>query len=401
MDAGRPRADNRAASTHSTRLDLRSSVPGARLRFPGPRNPKHYFPISRKTTRVEEAPGAHERGSYIVGLDEVLVDVEVRGAPSLAEELGLVPGESVQLPPAAFERVVSRLPQEGATYAVGGTVANTLNNYTHLSGEPAVLLGAIEDRIPPGSPAFAYVAQTPKAVDLRHLMPVRGATGTAITFITPDGDRAFGVHPGVAGDYPASAVPEDAVRSAAVVLTSLYCLRPEDRPIAGAALRMMELATAAGVPVAFGLGTAALVRERRAQVRELLDAWVTVAAMNAQEAEALTGESDALLAGRAALQWVDLAVITEGSRGLTLCGYTCERVRRETREEVRSKAIPEYNRWEFSRLLRRADCERPQEVYSHIHTLSSLIPTTSFSWGASRFRSDSANASAVSRANRT
>jgi len=304
-----------------------------------------------------------------VGLDEVLVDVEVTGSAALARELGLVPGESVQLSEEACQRALERLSEEGriGSCAAGGTVANTLNNYALLSAEPAVLLGSIERCIRPGSPAFAYVAQTPKAVDLSMLRAVEGSIGIAITFVSDDGERAFGVAPGVAGEYPASAVPADVVRNASVALTTLYCLRPASRPISGAALEMMRIASDANVPVAFGLGTAGLVREMREEVRELLDAYVAIAAMNVQEAEALTGESDALLAGQALLDLVDVAVITEGPRGLTLCGYTDERVRRETREGIRSKAIPDYNRWEFSRLVRSADCGRPLRVYSHIH----------------------------------
>jgi inosine kinase len=34
---------------------------------------------------------------------------------------------------------------------------------------------------------------------------------------------------------------------------------------------------------------------------------------------------------------------------------------------VRTKSIPDYNRWEFSRLVRRADCTSPVRIYSHIH----------------------------------
>jgi inosine kinase len=157
------------------------------------------------------------------------------------------------------------------------------------------------------------------------------------------------------------------VQGAAMVLCSLYALRDDSWPIAQATLEVMRLAKAAGVPVAFGLGTASLVRERRERVIALLREQVTIAAMNAQEAEALTGQQDALLAAQQVLDWVDLVIITEGPRGLTMGGYTDEWVKRRTREEVRSKAIPEYNRWEYSRLLRRADCERPLKIYSHIH----------------------------------
>jgi len=109
------------------------------------------------------------------------------------------------------------------------------------------------------------------------------------------------------------------------------------------------------------------VRARRAEVQRLLESKVTVAAMNALEAEALTGDADVLENCERILDWVDAVIITEGPRGLTIGGYTDDRFKRETTDEIRSKSIPEYNRWEFSRLMRRVDCERPIKVYSHTH----------------------------------
>ncbi len=339
------------------------------MRFPGHRNPKHYFPLSNKANRLTAEQLDNQRAWYLLGLDEVLVDVEIRGSAALAQELGLRAGESTLLSAAASQRMLARLAADrsACSFTAGGTVANTLNNFTHLSGEPAVLLGAIENSIAPGSPAFAYVAQTPRAVDLGHLLAVNGPTGMVFTFIASDGDRAFGVAPGIAGDYPPEAIDPDVVRQATIVLAALYSLRPATRPIASALVRLLELAREADVPVAFGLGTATLVRETRDQVRELLANYVTVASMNLAEAAALTGESDALLAGRAILEWVDAVIITEGPRGLTISGYTDERVKRQTREPIRSGAIAEYNRWEFSRLVRRKDCQRPLMIHSHIH----------------------------------
>ena len=338
------------------------------MRFPGRRNPNHYFPVTRKAARVAPAATTHPRW-YLVGLDEVLVDVEIHGPPSMASDLGLAPGESTQLSDEAGRELLERLAGEGRvrSFNAGGTVANSLNNFTYLSGEPALLLGAIEDRIRPGSAAFRYISQTPRAVDLDHLLAVPGPVGFAITFYGDDGERAFGVAPGVAGEYPSQSLPEDVIRHASVVLASMYCLRPKDRPIAGAVMRLMELAVEEDVPVAFGLGTASLVREMRDEVREILHRYVTVAAMNLAEAEALTGESDALLAGEMALEWVDAVVITEGPRGLTFCGWTDESVKRNTKERVLSAAIPEYNRYQYSRLVQRKHCRDPLKIYTHTH----------------------------------
>lgn len=340
------------------------------MRFPGQRVAKYYFPVTGKHINVAPSFEHGEPRWYVVGLDEVLVDVEIHGCTrDLVRELGLVPGESVQLAPDALERLLERVTRLGLPrrFVAGGTVANTLANFTHLSGEPTVLLGAIPDMIRPGSPAFAYVAQTPRALSLDQLCPERGAVGLAVTCFTPDGERSFGVAPGISGDYPEEEIPEDVVRGAAVAVSSAYLLADPSRPIAGAALRMMQIAKSAGVPVAFGLGTAGLVERMRGRLVEILERYVTIAAMNAGEAAALTGESDTLLACRRLLDWVDVAVVTEGARGLTLCGYTDEETKRPTREPIRSKSIPEYNQWEYSRLLRRGDCALPLRVYSHIH----------------------------------
>lgn len=337
------------------------------MRFPGQRIAKHYFPVPRRRGPLAQ-PEVRARPWGLLGLDQVLVDIEVHAPSSFVEQVGLTVGESVGLSEDAFYELQRQIRDEGFScrFTPGGTVANTLNNYTHLSGEPAVLLGAIEATIRPGSPAFHFVAQTDKAVDLSHLIGVDGPVGTAITFISPDGERSFAVTAGISTRYGAEQIPDD-VEAAAAVVVSLYTVSDPQWPIAGATRALMRRANAVRVPVAFGLGTAGLVHRLRPFVQELLEEHVTIAAMNSREAEALTGHDDALLACEQALDWVDLVIVTEGPEGMTIGGYVDEGSKRQTAEPVRSKSIPEYNRWEFSRLMWRQDCDRPLKIYTHIH----------------------------------
>lgn len=297
------------------------------------------------------------------------MDVEVHGKTELARRYGLEPGESVLLDGARHKELMEQIEKEGLMLRVspGGAVGNTVNNFTFLSGEPAIMLGAIDDCIRPQSPAFQYVAKTPMAVDLSHVVALKGHMAVALTFISPDGERAFAVTPGISNDYPPEAVDEKVVRDSSAVMTTLYCMRDESWPIAQAARRMMELAVENDVPVAFGLGTSKLVREQKETTLEVLEKYVTIAAMNSAEAEALTGEKDALVACQVMLDLVDMVIITEGPQGLTMGGYVDERFRRETDQPIRTKSIKEYNRWEYSRLMRRSTCEKPQKIYSHIH----------------------------------
>ncbi len=337
------------------------------MRFPGHRIAKHYFPVTKKRSRVGVRRENESQRWNLLGLDQIVVDVEVKGSADLLEELGLEAGESVLWDDEVLSRWRDRLNREACRVSAGGAVGNTVNNFTYLSGEPATLLGAIGDGIRPGEPAFQYVAQTPGAVDLGRLRSVPGSIATAFTFIGPEGDRTFAVAPGISNEYPEDALPVEVVRQAPAVLTTLYCLRDPAWPIARAAERMMREAKDAGVPVALGMGTAGLVRERQAYAVDLLKQYVNLAAMNADEAEALTGEQDALLACRKLLDWVDLVIITEGDRGLTMGGWVDERYKRQTDQKIRSKSIPEYNRYEYSRLMCCADCPDPLKVFSHIH----------------------------------
>lgn len=338
------------------------------MRFPGIRKGKYYFPVTEKKSTIDTSENS--KPWYLLGLDEVIVDLEIHGCPeSLLPELGLMKGESVQFSAEKIARLLERVRELGleVRYAAGGTASNTLCNYTHLSGEPAILLGAIPETIHPRTPAFAYVAQTPKAVSLDYLVPTPGEVGIAVTCFTPDGERSFAVAPGISGNYGPQDVPEDVVRKASVVLTSVYCLANPNRPIAKAALRMMEIAHEACVPVAFGLGTSTLVRRMRDDILSILEKYVNIVAMNAREAEALTGFSDPLLAGNALLDRTDAALITEGERGLTMCGYTDESVKRATRDGLHSGAIENYNQYEYSRLVMREFSPNPMRVFTHIH----------------------------------
>ncbi len=338
------------------------------MRFPGIRKGKYYFPVTEKKSTLIETTAT--KPWYIVGLDEVLVDLEIHGCPqSLLPELGLISGESVQFSAEEITRLLNRVSELGleVRFAAGGTIANTLCNYTHLSGEPAILLGAIPDVIRPGTPAFAYVAQTPKAVNLDYLIPIAGQVGIAVTCFTPDGERSFAVAPGISGDYSAKDIKKDVIERASVVATSVYCIANPNRPIAQASLEMMKVAHDANVPVAFGMGTSALVRRMREELLDVLHHYVNIAAMNAREAEALTGFSDPLLAGNKLLDYVDAVLITEGAHGLTMCGYTDDSVKRATRDGLHSGSIENYNQYEYSRLVLKRNCPAPVRIFTHIH----------------------------------
>src|SRR5690606_18078362 len=101
-------------------------------------------------------------------------------------------------------------------------------------------------------------------------------------------------------------IPTDIIRKAAAVVASAYPLRATGKPIQQAMLKMLTDAKTADVPVVMSLGTKHLVQEHKQLIRQTLTDYVNVLAMNEQEAEALTGFADPLLAAEAALDYVDM-----------------------------------------------------------------------------------------------
>ncbi len=338
------------------------------MKFPGQRKSKHYFPVSERG-RISFQQRAEGAPLYIVGIDQLLVDIEAHVPEPRLQVLGIPKGESVLLPDEIVDRVYRELKASGGVVGefAGGAIGNTLHNYSVLADDVSVLLGAVTSQIAVGDYAFHYVRNTSSRVNLSYLHPIEGPMGRAICFITPDGERSFGISRGIMNELPPEAIPESLVAGAAALVLTAYLLRDPHAPIFAASMRAIEIAKRAGVPIVLSLGTESLVQELRGTLAELLRGSLSVIAGNFDEVCALTLQEDPLLAGHAALELADLVLLTCDEEGLYLCAHVDEAQARETRDQIHSKAIPEYNRFEYSRAMARRDCARPLKIFSHIN----------------------------------
>jgi inosine kinase len=338
------------------------------MKFPGRRRSKHYFPVSERG-RVSFQEGSGDERVYIVGLDQLLVDVEARVEEPFLASLGISKGHSALLEDETVGRVYQQVKSEGRVVGefAGGSIGNTLHNYSVLADDQSFLLGTVTKQITVGDYAFHYVRNTSSRVSLSHLHPIPGPMGRAICFVTPDGERSFGISRGIMDELPADSVPEKLIARASALVLTAYLLRDERAPIFAATMRAIEFANRHQVPVVLSLGTEALVHEKRDFLLEIIRRSVSVLAGNFDEVCALTREQDPLLAGREALELANLVLITRDLHGLYLCGYVDEENARETRDQIHSKSIPEYNRFEYSRAMPRRECPKPIKIYSHIN----------------------------------
>jgi inosine kinase len=307
--------------------------------------------------------------THVVGVDQTLVDIDAKVPDELIARYALPKGSSTVIDnDRAMALYEELLAARMISYEfAGGTVGNTLHNYSILADDSSILLGVMSETIRLGTSGYRYLSNTSSRVSLDYLQPVDGPIGRCFALVTPDGERTFAISEGKMNALRPESIPAAIFSDASALVISAYLLRckPGD-PMPAATRRAIELARAARVPVVLTLGTRFVIAERPAFWREFIAEHVDVLAMNDEEAEALTGESDPLLGCDRALDLCELVLCTAGPTGLYMAGHTDDAVKRETRYPLLPGAIAEFNRYEFSRPIRRADCERPLKVFAHI-----------------------------------
>lgn len=340
------------------------------MRFPGRRKHKHYFPVHERDPLLYHAGvDVPEAKIHVVGIDQTLVDIDARVTEDLLARYELPKGGSTMIPSERAALLYDELfTKKQISYEfAGGTVGNTMHNYSILSDDASILLGVMSEVIRVGTSGYRYLSNTSSRVNLDHLQPVDGPIGRCFALVTPDGERTFAISAGKMNDLRPESVPPVVFENAAALVISAYLMRgKEGEPMPATTQHAVSLAKARGVPVILTLGTSFIIAERPEFWRAFIAENVDVVAMNEEEGEALTGYSDPLLACERTLDWADLVLCTAGPTGLYLAGFTDDDVKRATNYPLLPGAIPEFNRYEFSRPIPQTRCEKPIKVFAHI-----------------------------------
>lgn len=339
------------------------------MKFPGRRKTKHYFPITEKGRTALSAFNTTESNVYIVGIDQLLVDIEIEATDEFLQKYDFNKGQSFIIDDDLCEEVYEYARDNNMIRGEfpGGAIGNTLHNFSILSENSCFVLGAIKKSIEVGDYAFGYISNTCSLVNLTYLHPSEKPMGRALCFISPDCERTFAISKGCMNDLRPSDIPEDIIAGSAALLISAYSLRIADDQIYQATITACEYAKKHNIPVVMSMGTSSLVEEKKDFFLEFSKSYVSVLAMNQEEAQALTNEEDALLASDMLLDYVDMALVTVGKKGLYLSAYTDENCKRSSEEPLVTKSIVNYNQYEYSRAVRKESCKNPLKIYTHIN----------------------------------
>ena len=339
------------------------------MKFPGKRKSDCYFPVGTKKRISMDQTFLDRKDIYITGIEQLLVDIEVNVETEFLDRYGIKRGQSMILSDDLIEKIYNELYSTGKIAGLypGGAIGNTLHNYSILSDDTSVMLGTICRNISVGDYAFKYVCSTSSHVVFSKLQPCDGRMARCICFITPDYERSFAIGRGIMDELSEEYIDEKTIKNSACLLLTAYLLRDENAPIFKAAIKAVKLAKEAGVPVVLSLGTSFVINEKREFFIDFIREYVSVIAMNEQEAAALVGTNDPLLACEAALDISDIILLTVGSEGLYVAGHVDKKYARETRAKIHSKSVSEYNKFEYSRGMKQSECENPIKFYTHIN----------------------------------
>ncbi|MBO2583045.1 inosine/guanosine kinase [Shewanella algae] len=340
------------------------------MKFPGQRKSKHYFPVKTRDPLLAQLTQQPQPFStWISGIDQTLVDIEAKVEDELLQRYGLPKGNSTLIDDASAHQLYHELKSRElvSDEFAGGTIGNTIHNYSILADDRSVLFGVMSKNIEVGSYAYRYLCNTSSKVDLNYLQPVEGPIGRCFTLISDGGERTFAISKGSMDKLSPEFIDKEVIQGSSALVLTAYLMRASDGDQIGeAALTAIRYAQEAEVPVVLTLGTRFLIAEDPKWWQEFIRLHVTVLAMNEDEGEALTGFADPLLASEAALEWCDMVLTTAGASGLYTAGYTNDAEKRETAHTLLPGAIPEFNRYEFSRPKLKKDCDKPIKVYAHI-----------------------------------
>ena len=186
--------------------------------------------------------------------------------------------------------------------------ANTLSALAKL-GSKSAMIGSV------GSDSFGEKYKKDlKTIGVEFISPAQnGSTGTCIVLITEDAQRTLLTTLGCAPHLANIHLDEQAISESEILYVEGYLWdTPQTIEIVKKA---MTRAKNSGTRIAFSASDAFCVKRHLKDFRDILKHWAEIFFANAEEAQALAGESDLERTKKQLASQADYVMITEASKG--------------------------------------------------------------------------------------
>ncbi len=250
----------------------------------------------------------------ICAISDALTDYVLSTSERTLQRLGLAKGRSIRLQPALVDQCASefRNTEETVVVSAGGGPANTVNGASRLHMKCA-FFGCVGCDLN----GYNYIAQMrDNGVDT-YISIRDGVSGIAYTFLTPDGERTFGVDFGVSKQLMPYEVLDRVVEQSTYLHFGVYELNGET-PLAISAEKAAQVARRCGCRISFDMADASLLEGMKDKVLRFLAPGVDVVFASEEEALVVSGNTDVAedRLGAELERYAGIVVIKLGSRGI-------------------------------------------------------------------------------------
>ncbi len=241
----------------------------------------------------------------ILGMGNALVDVLIRlNDDNILNELELPKGSMQLIDQQKREEIFRVVDGFATSLATGGSASNTILALSKM-GVNSGFIGKVGD----DEYGNFYIKEIGEAGVTPHFFHENLPSGTAMTLITPDGERTFGTYLGAAADLQAGELQENTFLPYKIFYVEGYLINNFSL-----IEKAMKIAKAQGAMIAIDLASYNVVEANKDPFLALIDKYVDVVFANEEEARMLTGEKpeDAV---KILASMTEIAVVKIGAEG--------------------------------------------------------------------------------------
>ncbi len=219
----------------------------------------------------------------VIGIGNALLDITLDVEEETLKELGLRKGEMTLIDEERLESITEKIADFETRKSSGGSAANTMVGVSKLGGSSAFIgkvgkdaNGKLYDKMLSADGVKTFISK-------EELVK----TGTAITFITSDGERSFATYLGAAIKLTPDDVKDDEIKKAKILHIEGYVL--EEPTLRSAALKAMGIAKDEKILVSIDLADPWLIKRNLELFKGIVKDYADMVFANEEEAEAFTG----------------------------------------------------------------------------------------------------------------
>lgn len=247
----------------------------------------------------------------VYGVGNALVDIQARVADEVLERLRYRKGIMTLVDQVIQEAVLSELDGIPIVRCAGGSAANTVIGVADFGGKAAYAAKTGND--PLGNFCLRDMREMGVTIEVP---PADGQTGTCVVLITDDAQRTMLTHLGVSATLGPDDIDANHIQNSKYVYVEGYLFTAD--ATRAAALKTIELAKSMGAKVAFTVSDPFLISMYRQQFWDLIRGPIDLLFCNLQEAQSLTGKTDAIDCAHAIHQHAVNVALTLGENGSIL-----------------------------------------------------------------------------------